>query len=203
MGNDQGDSEESMINARIIQLMEKSGKSYFALADLTNYLGAPSATLKVSLSRLVKQKKIVRIARGYYSLPQRLPDLEQLAVEIGYPAYISLESALSAQGILSQAPAQYTLVTTNRSRSLTAAGTTLEYSHIQPRLFWGFKIIKQSQIARPEKALLDELYLIGLKKRSLDIRELDIKGLDWRLFKKWLKLYPPSTYRLAGQLGLV
>ena len=192
-----------MIGARIIQLMEKSAKNYFSLADLANYLNAARPSLKVVLSRLIKQNKIIRLTRGYYALPRKMPDIEQLAVEIKYPAYISLESALSIHGILSQAPSRLTLVTPKRSASLEAGGSVLEYTHIQPRLFWGFKIIKHTQIARPEKALLDELYLIGLKKRSLDLREIDTKRINRKLIKNWLKSFPPSTRKLAEQLRLV
>lgn len=192
-----------MIGKDIIELLRNSRKSYFSTAELANYLGINKSTLKVILSRLIKQKKLLRIIRGYYCLPQRNPDVEQLAVEFYYPSYISLEYALAIYGIISQVPSRLTLVTSKRGAVYSAMGSIIEFTHIGPALFFGYDIKKQTQIARPEKALLDELYLIGLKKRRLDLGELDQRSLKKSLFEKWLKLYPPSTARLAVKLKLV
>ena len=191
-----------MITKKILEMLGGSKKSYFTMAELSNYLNIKKTTLKVVLSRLIKQKKIIRLVRGYYSLSQKTPDLEQFAVELNYPSYISLEYALAISGILSQVPAGITLITAKRSVAYNVMGTMLEYTHLKSNLFFGYKIVKQTQIARPEKALLDELYLIGLKKRTLDLRELNLKGLNKKLFNKWLKCYPPSTVKLANKLGL-
>ena len=191
-----------MISKKIIDLLQNSKKTYFPIAELANYLHISKSILKVAVSRMVKQKKLLRLLRGYYCLPQKTPDLEQLALEINYPSYISLEYALAIHGILSQIPSRLTLITPRRSVIYNVRETILEFTHIKSTLFFGYNIIKQTQVARPEKALLDELYLIGLKKRKLDLGELDFKSLNKKLFRKWLRFYPPSTVKLAKKLNL-
>lgn len=192
-----------MLSKKILELLRSSPKSYFSTAEIGNYLGVNKPTLKVTLSRLVKQKRLRRLIRGYFSLPQKTPDAEQLAVEFNHPSYLSLEYALSIHGILSQVPSRLTLVTPKRSAAYDFGGTAIEYSHVKSSLFFGYTIIRQTQMARPEKALLDELYLIGLKKRKLDLKGLDLNHINKNLFRKWLRHYPPGTVALAKKLNLV
>jgi predicted transcriptional regulator of viral defense system len=189
-----------MIGKTIIELLEKSKRTYFSFAQINNYLKIEKTTLKVILSRLVKRREIVRLIRGYYSLPQKQPDLEQLALELVYPSYLSLEYVLAVSGIINQIPSRLTLVTTNRSKVYNVNDTILEFAHIKPSLFFGWKIVEHTLIARPEKSLLDELYLISLKKRTLDLKELDFEKINKKLFFKWLKFYPPSTIKLIKKL---
>lgn len=191
-----------MISKKILELLQKSKKGYHSLAELANYSGAEKSTLRVVLSRLTKQNRISRLFRGYYCFANKPPDLEQLSIELNYQSYISLEFALATYGILSQFPAQLTLVTPKRGASYTISNSIIEFSHIKKSLFFGYKINKHTQIATPEKALLDELYLIGLKKRTLNLVELDIKKINIKLFRKWLKNYPATTKRLANKLKL-
>src|SRR3989339_538590 len=193
-----------MIGKKILALFKESKMSYLSVEELASFSGANRSSLKVTLSRLVKQKSLIRLLHGYYALPDRNPDLEQIAIELEYPAYLSLEYALAIHGILSQTPSRLTLITKKRSAEhKTSTGIVLEFSHIKPSLFFGYEIKGQTQIARPEKALLDTLYLIGLGKRKLDISGLDTDKLNKNLIKKWLKLYPPSTARLIASLAIL
>lgn len=192
-----------MLGKKIIDLLNKTAKSYLTFSEIAGYLRLDKSILKVTLSRLVRQQQVRRLLRGYYSLPAENVDLEQLAVELCYPAYISLESALASHGLIDQLPTGLTLVTTKRSVIYQVGGTSLEFAHLKPTLFFGYKINGQTQIARPEKALLDVLYLIGLKKRSLDLSGLNSSKINKNLLKKWLKFYPPSTAALVEKLGLI
>ncbi|MFH1281305.1 MAG: type IV toxin-antitoxin system AbiEi family antitoxin domain-containing protein [Candidatus Omnitrophota bacterium] len=191
-----------MIGKEIEKILLEHKKDYFTFAQLANYLSIKKSTLKVILSRLVKQGRVLRLIKGYYCHPQKMPDLERLACELCYPSYISLESALSLHGVLSQIPSAITMVTSGRSVNYNIRETLIECSHIKKPLFFGYEINGQAQIARPEKALLDELYLIGLGKRTLNIKELDCGKLNKKLFREWIGLYPTATKELAASIKI-
>src|SRR3989338_7374579 len=179
-----------MNTKKIIGLLKNLPKGYISLDEIVNYLKVDRNTVKVTLSRLTRQKEIIQLGYGYYALNLPAVDFEQLASEMVYPAYLSLEYALSLHGILSQVPAALTLITPKRTASKAVANHTLEYSHINPKLFFGYKIDKHALIAYPEKALLDALYLVGLKKRAINLSELNLSKINRKKFKQWLRVYP-------------
>jgi predicted transcriptional regulator of viral defense system len=189
-----------MLKEKIIRLLKKLPKKYISLPELENFLGIKRAILKVTLTRLVKQDELQKIGRGFYCLPDAQPDLWQIALEIDPAAYLSFESALNFYGMLSQVPAVITLATPARSRKIKLLNQVAEYSHFKKDLWFGYQIAKQTKIASPEKAFLDELYFISLGKRSLPLKELDLHNLNLKLIQKWAKRFPPATQKLAKEL---
>jgi len=175
-------------------------KSYFSIFDLKKVYAGKEKDLGVVLHRLAKQGKLVRLSRGYYALDVARVDWEQFACELVSPSYISLEYALHSYGILEQVPATITLATTKSSREFQMVGQVLEYSHLNPKLYFGYKIQGNFLIAEKEKALLDELYLISLKRRHLSLESLDLSGINKGLFNKWLKKFPTYTQNLAKKI---
>jgi len=57
-------------------------------------------------------------------------------------------------------------------------GTAVEYRQLRRDLFFGHGIKKGLDIAEPEKALLDAVYLMKRGKLSLALEELDLSGLS-------------------------
>jgi len=189
---------------KISQFLEKTktiSKSYFSFVDLGKFYPGKRENLKVILHKQVNQKKLVRLMKGYYALEAAQVDWEQFSCEILSPSYISLEYALHQYDIMDQVPARITLITTKKTREFKLVSQVLEYSHINSKLYFGYKIQENFLIAEKEKALLDELYLISLKKRHLSLENLNLSKIDKKLFNKWLKEYPIYTQRLARQLN--
>lgn len=190
-----------MKNFQFLEKLETIFKSYFSFVDLEKFYSGKKANLKVMLYKLVKQKKIVRLMKGYYTLKLGQVDWEQFSCEILKSSYISLEYALHYYNIIDQVPARITLITTKKTRKFKLTTQVLEYSHINSKLYFGYKIQGNFLIAEKEKALLDELYLISLKKRHLSLGSLNLSDINKKLFKKWLREYPIYTQRLAKQLN--
>lgn len=186
----------------LIEELKLISKSYFSFADLGKFYSGNKKDLKVVVHRLVKQKRLSRLIKGYYALDLVRVDWEQFACELVQPSYVSLEYALNQYGIIDQIPARITLVTTKKSRELILPNQVLEYSHLNPKLYFGYKIEGNFLIAKKEKALLDELYLISLKKRHLSLESLDLTKINKNLFNEWSKKYPSYTQKLAKKLGL-
>lgn len=189
-----------MIKKSILELFEKQQKKYLSLKELHNFTRTDKQTLKVILSRMKKKQEIYALGNSFYAINPQEVNFEQLACELNRPSYISLESALSHYGILSQIPSSLTLITPQKTVHYNLNHQRIEYSKIKNKLFFGFTIQGQIAIAEAEKALLDELYFIGIKKRSLNLGELDLSKINKEKFKEWLSFFPPSTKKLAQEI---
>lgn len=127
-------------------------------------------------------------------------DVEKIANEIYYPSYLSFEKALSDYGILSQIPFTLTFATVRPSKKLIIANTEVEYSHIKKSLFFGYEVKNEKYVALPEKALLDELYLVSRGLRTLDIEELDLREINRERLEEFARHFPSYTGDLLVQV---
>ncbi|MBC7104849.1 MAG: hypothetical protein H5T97_02825 [Firmicutes bacterium] len=186
-------------------------KKIFTFADLAQMTGAPRGTLRVELSRLAARGVLPRLARELYANPFSPPSVEEVAMALRWPSCISLEYALSAQGVLSQTAFTVTCVTTRLPRSFLAGGTAYEYHRIARRLFWGWREDPGTgvRVALPEKALLDLVYIRVLRTRELDpeglaslLDDMYPDELDPGLLRSFLDRFgPPHAERMAAALA--
>ncbi len=175
-------------------------KPYFTVADLERVLGLKKKTLYVTLNRLTKSGILTRLKKNVYMVFTGGVDAEKIANEIYYPSYLSFEKALSDYGILSQIPFTLTFATLRPSKKLTIADTEVEYSHIKKSLFFGYEIKNEKNIALPEKALLDELYLMSRGLRKINIEELDLREINKERLKEFAGKFPSYITPLVNKL---
>lgn len=191
--------------SKIEKLLEKLRtvpKSYFSFKDLTKFYPGKEEILKVLLNRLVKKGRITRLTRGFYTLGLSEVNFESLACEMVIPSYISFEYALWKYGLINEIPSGITLATTKKTRIYTLYNNVFEYSHLKENLFFGYKIDGETLIAEKEKAFLDEIYLISLRRRSLNLKKIDFSILRKNILLKWMKSYPLFTQELVKELIL-
>lgn len=162
----------------LVQRLLSLDKPYFSPADLEKVLGQKRPALYVTLNRLVKYGVLVRLRQGVYQVALRAANLPRIANQLVYPSYLSFESALSRYGILSQVPYALTFATTQRSRRLTLGDTVVEFHQLKRELFFGYTLEGGLYVAEPEKALLDQLYMVTRGLSSLTLDELDLSSLD-------------------------
>ena len=120
-----------------------------------------------NLYRWVKSGLLIRLKQGYFSFPEYIskPDFAYyFANRIYRPSYVSLHTALAFYGIIPEAVVQICSVTSLKTASFVNPVGEYSYKSIKPDLMFGYeqKPIsgeKMLNIARPEKALLDLLYL--------------------------------------------
>ena len=130
-----------------------------------------SACLKISiahasnlLNRLVKAGRFVRLMRGKWATSKQIDPLilpEHLTAP--FPSYISLQTALFYHGLISQIPQTIYAVSLARTHQYITNFGTISIHHLQADFFFGFERIGQVQMATPEKALIDVLYLTPAK----------------------------------------
>lgn len=189
----------------LVRTLSALDKPYVATADLQRLLGLSGKTVAVTLGRLVKTGVLRRLRRNVYVLSTQPVDIERLAMALRFPAYLSFESALARHGILSQLPHSVTLATTRPSAREVIAGRDVVYSHLPPPLFWGYTSDHGLQVAEPEKALLDQLYMLANGQRSLALAQLDLRGVDRDRLFAYAARFPRAIDRyltkLAHQIG--
>ncbi len=147
-------------------------KKLFSLEDLLQMTAIRRDTLLVELSRLVRKGIVERPARGWYANPLSAPSLDEIAMVLRFPSYISLEHALSRYNVLSQTAFAVTLVTTKPPHTYLCRGQRLEYHQVSRRLFWGYRFEGGANIAFPEKALLDLIHIRHVAGRRLTAERL-------------------------------
>lgn len=142
--------------------------------------------IKVQLSRWKKSGKLIQVKRGIYLLA---PSYRKVNVYEPYiasllkkPSYISLEKALEFHGLIPEAVPVYTSVTTKRPGRFVCEIGVFDYRHIKNSLFWGYKSVtvdnQTAFIAHPEKALLDLVYLKGMKINLSYLEELRLQNVE-------------------------
>ena len=118
--------------------------------------------------------------------PWRTSDvpLPVIANSVVHPSYLSLDWALQYYDMIPEHVPNPTSVTTNRGITFTIQQSLFIYYHIQPSFFKGYRQEKISDykinIAYPEKALLDKIYLFLQRNRfSVQwLEELRLQNLE-------------------------
>jgi predicted transcriptional regulator of viral defense system len=152
-----------------------------------------------NLSRWIKKGLLVRLRQGYFTFPEYKgkPDYAwYFANRIYRPSYISLHSALAFHGIIPESVIQITSVTSLKTAYFVNLFGEFTYKTIRKELMYGYVLKTMSdgrtlQIADPEKALSDLLYLYpeySTKQDMLDLR-LDEEYLQNDLKRNLLNEY--------------
>ncbi len=170
-------------------------KKIFRTVDFATLLGRDMTSVRVELSRLTSRGMLSRASKGLYLNPYNPPTQDEMAMVLRSPAYISMESALARQGILSQSPFTLTLVTTGSTGTVDAMNTRFEYHHLQSAWFAGYRRRDTADMAEPEKALCDLVYLRYRRTRELSedrmrslLDDIDLAELHKVLLRRYVRL---------------
>jgi len=144
----------------------------FTTLEVAKIAGMTSSNASRDLAKLGDEGMITRIKRGLWAITTH-PDFSPYAVIPHLFAgemegYVSLLSALNLHGMIDQIPRVVQVVTTTQRDRLETPVGTYEFHQIQPELFGGFGPYRGTgnfNIATPEKALFDTLYLSARKGR--------------------------------------
>jgi hypothetical protein len=152
------------------------------------------------VTREMSDVEFIQTLRGFNKPYFQGLELERTANELYYPSYLSFESALSRYGILSQIPYTLTFATNRRSKKILLRDREVEYRQLKKEYFFGYKLEKGLYIAEPEKAVLDQLYMISKGKASSDISEWSLIGLKKVKLLQYSKYFPKTVQISAKNL---
>lgn len=130
--------------------------------------------------RWTKKGLLIRLRQGYYTFPEykSKPDFAlYFAGRIYRPSYVSLHTALSFYGIIPEAVVQITSVTSLKTANFINDFGEYSYKSVREDLMFGYDLKPISdgrtlQLAKPEKALLDLLYLYPFYNTQQELEDL-------------------------------
>lgn len=151
----------------------------------------------------IKRGLLIRLRQGYYAFPEYLskPDFTLYFANRMYrPSYVSLHSALAFYGMIPEAVVQITSVTTLKTANFKNAFGEFSYKSVRDELMFGYDLKpiadgQTVQLAKPEKALLDLLYLYSFYNSAEDMEELRLDNdfmsndFDWELFQNYTQKF--------------
>ncbi len=152
--------------------------------------------IMVQISFWLKKGYLNKIKDGLYILAKVKSELDPkvFAEKIYEPSYLSLEFALNYYGIIPDIPGTYTSVTSKTTKYFKNPFGNFTYQKIKPEFFTGYEARMEKNvsfnIATPEKALIDYIYLNKNKiKDDIDFwKEMRIDE-EFKFKKKKLDLY--------------
>lgn len=150
------------------ELLEILGDAPVFESSLLRAGDVDPADVASQLSRWVSTGKLLQLRRRVYAVPaarrRRAPHALETANLLVRPSYVSLEAALSFHGLILEAVFTTTSVTSARPALYRTPLGDFDYRHVSQGLFWGYQNTEvapevSALVARPEKALLDLVYL--------------------------------------------
>lgn len=136
---------------------------------------------KSFINRNLKRGLLIKLKNGLYALSGVNTPKFFIANKLYAPSYVSFETALSYYNIIPETVYAVLSVTTKATREFEAEESNFIFHKVKKEAFFGY-IPKRIDnivvlIAEPEKALLDYLYFVLLRKKSFNDR-LNIKNIS-------------------------
>jgi len=173
----------------LIFSLYNDSRTVFKLNDIAMLTGETNfEALNKKLNYYVRTGKILNLRKGIYAKLNY--NLEELACRIFLPSYISLEYVLQKSGVVFQYSSEITSVS-YLSRNVEINNQAFSFRKIKNNLLMNTLGIIQNQnsvnIATPERALLDMLYL------NANYHFDNLNSLDKSLLINLLPLYNSKT----------
>ena len=179
---------ERLSQSEIIKKLSSEDLSLFTISDFKKlFLIKKDNTLYKIIERLNKKGILKRLTKRKYLFSFSQPSDFQIANFIYSPSYISLESALSFYGIITQFPYQITSITSKKTKNIETLNKEFIFFHIKKELFFGYEKKDDFLIALPEKALFDYLYFTAKGLRVFEKDEFDLRKIDKKLLLEFIR----------------
>jgi len=172
--------------------LRKNNVTVFSPQDLQHLLGASEIALRFLLTRAVKRGDALKLRRGLYGLATHTPSELEIANLLCRPSYISFTFALSYYHIIPETVYAITSATTRTTATFNVLEKQFVYHRIKRAAFTGYTAERVNNrtiwIAEPEKALVDTLYFVALKRQGQPER-IDLAHLSKQKMRTFAKLF--------------
>ncbi|MDR0832863.1 MAG: hypothetical protein LBN93_01535, partial [Candidatus Symbiothrix sp.] len=133
-----------------------------------------------NLTRWVKKGYLIRLRQGHFAFAEYKGKADYalyFANRIYRPSYVSLHTALSFYGMIPESVVQITSVTSLKTADFSNDFGEYSYKSVLEKLMFGYDLKpmldnRTLQLASPEKALLDLLYLYPFYNNEQELEEL-------------------------------
>lgn len=175
----------------VLQSLQAKGVRLFSPSDFQRVFGVSLRATQEFIKGHCDDL-FLKVRNGLYALRIEPPQEEAIANRLYAPSYISFEYALSRYGIIPESVYTVTSVTTRITREFVVNNKSFTYSHIKKQAYRGYRTEKIGGmtvlIAEPEKALVDYLYFVSLKRKTLNER-LNIHKLRKKAVLEYARLF--------------
>ena len=146
--------------------------------------------IHLQLSRWTKSGRVYQLRRGLYAIAPPFQKVKPhpflIANRLQRASYISGQSALAFYGLIPEIVHVTLSVTAGRPELLQTPLGIFKFRHVKPVLLRGYRMtdlgrtqpVQQALMARPEKALLDLVYLQPGGADPRFLRELRLQNLE-------------------------
>lgn len=186
---------------------EARTSSLLRLDDLVRRYNVREITARNTLRRYETRGLVEHVSNKVYinRLNQNFSPRDLVNV-LRPESYVSLESALVDRGVTNQSPAILTCVTSGYPRTFHTPSLTISYRKVSRDLYWGFEQKRTRyntyQIALPEKALLDWIYLNRQEGLPTPLDELNIQFLNHQRLKEFADKFPGTVQETVKEILL-
>ena len=132
----------------VLDALLKSNKRVFTTYDVAKLMGKPPAYASLMLSR---SRRAEGIERGKYFLEEA--NTYEIASNIVFPSYISLQACLQYYGLIDQNIVRYSVIALKRHRTVDIKGNIIEFIKADKRMFFGYMNKANVYVASPESFL--------------------------------------------------
>ncbi len=151
-------------------------------------LGISGSNASHLLASLQEAGSVLRITPGRWSVVGRpSPYLVASWLTEPYPSYVSLYTALSRRGLITQIPRTIYVVSLADTKTMKTPVGTYSVHRLPPELFGGYEEGNGERMATPEKAVFDTLYLARARgKRFSHLTEVELPaGFRPQVLTEW------------------
>lgn len=199
-----------MSRLSVLRFIKQLHQPVFTTSALSSFSGKSLSTTTQALNFLQREGVVFKVYRGIWAevSKERLSAYSVIPFLLpGHRAYVSFISALHLYGIVEQIPQVITLASTAHTKIIQTKIGAFSVHRIAPSFFDGFIWYKETGnflIAKPEKALVDSLYLSARKKKQFSyFPELYFpKSFSFKKAKEWVKKIPNSKISSCVQKRL-
>lgn len=151
---------------RALETLRGLGRPIVRTQEAAAVLGISGSNASHLLASLQEAGSVLRVAPGRWSVvAQPSPYLVASWLTDPYPSYVSLYTALSRRGLITQIPSMIYIVSLANTKNLKTPVGTYSVHRLPPDLFGGYEERNGERMATAEKAVFDTLYLARARGR--------------------------------------
>lgn len=161
---------------RALEVLRRLERPMVRTGEAAAILGISVSSASHLLAALQDAGSVLRISPGRWSMaPKPSPYLVASWLTDPYPSYVSLYTALSRRGVITQIPRTIYVVSLANPKTVRTPVGTYSIHRLPPELFGGYEERNGERVATSEKAVFDTLYLARARgKRFSHLTEVDL-----------------------------